>query len=107
MNKNKSNILIKAKNVVAMVGLASSSLLFMGMYDGPQRLVEDTYLVQEGDTLQSIGEKFIEKNTGGRRHILEFTEGIRELNPDLYDINSEVHPGQTIFINYWVDSTRE
>ena len=82
---------------VAIIGLAT-----MGFYDGDQELVETTYIVQNGDTLRGISERYLEKNTGGRRYILEFESGIKELNPWLAEDNATLHPGDNIRINYWV-----
>lgn len=107
LRRRKENYLLgKVKSIAAkgafIVGLAGASLFLMGAYDGNQRLVEDTYIVQNGDTLWSIGEEFIKKNTGGERYILEFLEGIKEINPAIQESKGEVYPGQKIRINYWV-----
>ena len=107
----KGNSLNTVKNTVlkgaVAIGMVGASFFTMGMYDGPQRLVEDTYVVQQGDTLWSIGEEYLKKNTGGRRYILEFIEGIREINPELHESKSVVYPGQKIRINYWVNDRLE
>lgn len=86
---------------VAIIGLAAAVLLLTGFYSGKQELVEDVYVVKQGDTLRGISERYLEKNTGGRRYILEFEQGIRELNPALWD-SVTIYPGQEIRINYWV-----
>ena len=85
-----------------VAGSALAVLLLTGFYDGPQKLVETTYEVQAGDTLRDISEKFLPLNTGGRRYILEFEEGIVELNPELQQDRGTIYPGQKIRINYWV-----
>ena len=54
------------------------------------------------NTLRDISEKFLPLNTGGRRYILEFEEGIVELNPELQQDRGKIYPGQKIRINYWV-----
>jgi nucleoid-associated protein YgaU len=64
--------------------------------------VETVYTVQPGDTLWSISEEYLQKNTGGRRYILEFMSGIREVNPWLLETKDQVHPGDKITIRYWV-----
>lgn len=86
----------------AVAGGALAVLLLTGFYDGPQELKEVTYEVQAGDTLRDISEKFLPLNTGGRRYILEFEEGIVELNPELQRDRGSIYPGQKIRINYWV-----
>ena len=67
-----------------------------------QILVETTYTVKKGDTLWNISEEYLKKNTGGRRYILEFQEGIRQLNTELHPKNSQIYPGQKLRINYWI-----
>ncbi len=66
-----------------------------------QELVETTYVVKKGDCLRSISESFLPLNTGGRRYILEFEQGIIELNPELQK-SVTIYPGQKIRINYWI-----
>ena len=62
-------------------------------------LVEDTYTVKAGDTLTSIAQQYIQKNTYGQRNIDEFIEGIMELN----DMTAtDIHVGDKLRINYWV-----
>lgn len=89
------------KGVVA-IAITGAVLLSLGAYSGDQKLVEDSYTVQKGDTLWSISETYLKKNTGGRRYILEFQEGIKELNPWLLDTRGQVQPGQVLRINYWI-----
>ena len=62
-------------------------------------VVHVSYKVQEGDTLDSIAQKYIQKNTYGVRDINEFREGIREINNWL--MTRELKPGDIIRINYW------
>lgn len=90
------------RKFIAGVALIVSVGFLLGFYDGSQQLVETTYTVQAGDTLRDISEKFLPLNTGGRRYILEFEEGIVELNPELQKDRGSIYPGQKIRINYWV-----
>lgn len=89
------------KGVVA-IAITGAVLLSLGAYSGDQQLIEDTYTVQKGDTLWSISETYLKKNTGGRRYILEFQEGIKELNPWLLDTDCQLKPGDKLRINYWI-----
>ena len=90
------------RRFIAGVALIVSVGFLLGFYDGPQKLVETTYTVKQGDTLRDISEKFLPLNTGGHRYILEFEEGIVELNPALRQDRGKIYPGQEIRINYWV-----
>lgn len=94
---------IRWGRVAGTIIIAATAVMFLtGFYDGPQKLVEDVYTVKEGDTLRSISEQFLEKNTGGRRYILEFEQGIVEINPALWGNRGLIYPGQTLHINYWI-----
>lgn len=86
----------------AIIGGAIAVTLLTGFYDGGQKLVQTIYTVKEGDTLRDISEMFLPLNTGGRRYVLEFEEGIVELNPELWENRGSIYPGQEIRINYWV-----
>lgn len=90
------------KRGVVAIALTGAVLLSLGAYSGDQQLIEDTYTVKKGDTLWSISETYLKKNTGGRRYILEFQEGIKELNPWLLETRGQVQPGDVLHINYWV-----
>ena len=63
-------------------------------------LVEETYTVRPGDTLWSIAEEYVAKNTGTRRYIIEYKSGMEELNPWLLDRKGEIYPGDKL--TYWV-----
>ena len=65
------------------------------------RLVTENYVVQDGDTLDSIARYYIKKNTYGPREINEFREGIRELNYDMIK-DGDVKKGEMLKINYWI-----
>ena len=62
-------------------------------------VVHVSYEVQEGDTLQSVAETYLQKNTYGKRDIDEFREGIRELNDWL--LTRDLQKGDVLRINYW------
>lgn len=82
--------------------LMAAAFFSLGGYEGEQERVETTYVVKSGDTLWDIGETYLEKNTGGRRYILEFIEGIREINPELAKRGSDIYPGQVLRISCFV-----
>ena len=62
--------------------------------------VQDVHLVRQGETLDSIAQDFMKKNTYGQREIREFTEGIRELNSWLE--KRDIHYADILYINYWI-----
>ena len=70
--------------------------------DGGAALVEETYVVRPGDTLWDIAETYCSKNTGTRRYILEYKEGIYENNPWLVDRKGLICPGDQLVLTYWV-----
>jgi len=65
-------------------------------------LVEETYVVQPGDTLWNISETYLAKNTGTRRYILEYKSGVEENNPWLLDRHGMIYPGDKLTLTYWV-----
>jgi len=75
--------------------------------DGGAVLVEETYVVKAGDTLWGIAEEYTEKNTGTRRYILEYKEGIYENNPWLVDRKGLIRPGDELQMTYWVKGDKE
>lgn len=88
-----------------LIGLALVATAFTANgFDHKGELVEDTYMVVQGDTLWSISAKYIEKNTHGPRDIREFISGIVELNYDRVFKGrkpSMIYPGDELRINYW------
>ena len=65
-------------------------------------LVEEVYTVRPGDTLWGIAEEYVAKNTGTRRYILEYKEGMYENNPWLVDRKGLIRPGDELQMTYWV-----
>ena len=70
-------------------------------------LVEETYVVRPGDTLWGIAEEYVAKNTGTRRYILEYKEGMYENNPWLVDRKGLIRPGDELQMTYWVKGEQE
>ena len=70
-------------------------------------LVEETYTVRPGDTLWGIAEEYVAKNTGTRRYILEYKEGMYENNPWLVDRKGLIRPGDELQMTYWVKGEQE
>ena len=95
-------------NVKTIVGgciVAGAAILCAGMAtqeDTHAVLVEEVYVVKSGDTLWDIAERYVAKNTGTRRYILEYKEGMYENNPWLLDRDGMIYPGDEIKVTYWV-----
>lgn len=92
---------------VALGLLLAGCVISTTMADSPPnvKLVSETYTVHTGDTISKIAGQYIDKNTGTRRQIDEFTEGIIELNFDLLkdrQSHCTIYPGDQIKVNYWV-----
>jgi len=102
--KQGGEMLRKARKGLAGLAIIGAAILSIGAADVPesnQRLVQTVYTVKQGDTLRSIAEIYLEKNTGGRRYILEFEEGIKQLNPWLLSTHGQIEAGEVLRINYW------
>lgn len=96
-----------AKTIIAGCCIAGAAILFSGAcnpWDDIRDavLVEETYTVRPGDTLWGIAETYCSKNTGTRRYILEYKEGIYENNPWLVDRKGLICPGDQLVLTYWV-----
>ena len=91
------------KKILACAALAAVVAISTGAAD-QQQLIEETYTVRPGDTLWSISEDYLQKNTGGRRYILDFKYSIQKSNPWLQQRPSgcEIYPGDQLKITYWV-----
>ena len=70
-------------------------------------LVEEVYTVRPGDTIWDIAETYCAKNTGTRRYILEYKEGMYENNPWLVDRKGLIRPGDELQMTYWVKGEQE
>lgn len=100
----------KALAAILLIATLAVCLGF-GQAKIPGKMIEETYTVKTGDTLWSVGEKFIAKNTYSARDVREFQEGIYELNYQTVFLNresqgwarpKEVFPGDKLQIVYWV-----
>ena len=99
--------MMDAKKVITGCCIAGAAILLAGACnpwdDGEGAvLVEETYIVKDGDTLWDIAETYCSKNTGTRRYILEYKEGIYENNPWLVDRKGLICPGDQLVLTYWV-----
>lgn len=98
------------KAAVAGCVIAGAAILCAGMAtqeDTHAVLVEEVYVVRPGDTIWGIAEEFCEKNTGTRRYILEYKEGMYENNPWLVERDGMIYPGDKLTLTYWVKGEEE
>lgn len=96
------------KKAIAVAALAVAAVIFTGAettHDDAV-LVEETYIVKPGDTVWSIAEEYLPKNTYSRRYILEYIDGIRENNPQIVGHEGELQPGDELVMTYWVARSR-
>ena len=102
---------MNAKAIIAGGIVAGAAILCAGMAtqeDGKNAvLVEEVYTVRPGDTIWGIAERYVAKNTGTRRYILEYKSGMEELNPWLLDRKGEIYPGDKLTLTYWVKGAEE
>lgn len=98
--------MMDAKKVITGCCIAGAAILLAGACnpwdDGGAVLVEEVYTVRPGDTIWGIAETYCSKNTGTRRYILEYKEGIYENNPWLVDRKGLICPGDQLVLTYWV-----
>ena len=103
--------MMNAKKLITGCALAGAAILCAGMAtqnDGRNAiLVEEVYTVKNGDTLWGIAERYLEKNTGTRRYILEYKSGIEENNPWLLERHGMIYPGDRLTLTYWVKGEEE
>lgn len=90
--------------LIAIVGVIAMAVTSCGAAEPAGTLVTETYFVKPGDTLWTIAEQYIQKNTDGPRDIREFYQGIIEINYDLLKDRPPglILPGDKLQINYWV-----
>lgn len=90
------------KVVITLMAVFFVGLSNMSVTEAAEKnwnLVEAEYTVQSGDTLKSVAEEYMAKNTYGARKVNEFMSGIKELNEWL--LNRDIKAGDVLRINYW------
>ena len=79
-----------------------TATIWTAYFQDEGKLVTEVYTVKRNDTIWSISEKFLSKNTAGRKYILQFKHEIIEANPQLKASRCRIHPGDKLIINYRV-----
>lgn len=103
---------MSGKKLFAGCCITGAAILLAGAYspqpDGRNAvLVEEVYVVRPGDTIWGIAEEYVAKNTGTKRYILEYKEGMYENNPWLVERAGMIYPGDKLNMTYWVKSEEE
>ena len=83
------------------VAIGTAALL-SGFAADEGKQISEVYVVKPGDTVWSISEEYLPKNTAGRKYILQFQDEILEANPAVKANGCNLHPGDKLIINYQV-----
>lgn len=83
----------------AAIGTAT---LLAGLATSGGNTISEVYVVKPGDTVWSISEEYLPKNTAGRKYILEFQDEILAANPEVKANGCIIQPGDKLVINYRV-----
>ena len=83
----------------AVLGTAA---LLSGFISDDGKPMSEVYVVKPGDTIWSISEKFLPKNTAERKYILQFQDEIIAANPEVKANGYNIQPGDKLVINYRV-----
>ncbi len=79
-----------------------TAALLAGLVADDGKPMSEVYVVKPGDTIWSISEEYLLKNTAGRKYILQFQHEILEANPAVKANGCNLHPGDKLVINYRV-----
>lgn len=91
-------------NIILLGVIVLLAITELGFGDPPQGTYHsEIYIVQPGDTLWTIAETYIQKNTYGPREIREFYYGIIEGNWPLFEGRQPgaIYPGDKLTITWW------
>jgi hypothetical protein len=105
MRQRKDRHIIQGMKKAAIgAALCAVAALSLGAADShhPYEMVEEIYTVQKGDTVWTIAEEYMAKNTYGDRYLPEFVQGIIQNNEELVQSHGQVEPGQKLRVTYWV-----
>ena len=78
--------------------------MFSGAHTAPTEVVHDVYIVEDGDNLWTLTEKFRRKDARDP-YIYEYMDEIKRLNPELTENHSRIYPGQVLRFEYEVKKT--
>lgn len=100
-NHKAIRFLTKAAAVILLTGAAA---MFSGANTTPTEVAHDVYIVEEGDNLWTLTEKFRERDTRDP-YIYEYMDEIKKLNPELIENKGRLYPGQVLKFEYEVKKT--
>ena len=90
------------KLAAGMAAIITAAAISLGAVEEEGKLVTEVYTVKRHDTIWSISEKFLPKNTAERKYILQFQHEIVEANPKVKANGYTIYPGDKLVINYRV-----
>ena len=79
-----------------------TAALLSGFVADDGKPMSEVYIVKPGDTVWSISEEYLPKNTAGRKYILQFQHEILEANPQVKANGGVIKAGDKLVINYRV-----
>ena len=102
-DRRRRNGFYKLLMLVTLVGVIAGYCIGTALAEPKGHLVSEVYVVQAGDTLWTVAEKFIVKSSV-RRDIREFISGIEETNWDLLKDRQRgiIYEGDRLIVSYWV-----
>lgn len=100
--KRERNMALRIVTKVTAVALvAGAAVMFSGAYNQPTKTVHDVYIVEEGDALWTLTEKYRSKDVRDP-YIYEYMDEIKRLNPELTENHGKIQPGQILRFEYKV-----
>lgn len=89
----------KALTVCAILLFGAVNLSTFNFNDSENTVHVETYRVKAGDTFWDVAHYYHEKDSRNL-YILEYMDELRELNPQLKDNHSQLHPNDLITVKY-------
>lgn len=100
--KREKNMVFRfAAKVAAVVLIAGAAAMLSGAYNQPTKTIHEVYIVEEGDALWTLTEKYRSKDVRDL-YIYEYLDEVKRLNPELTENHGKLQPGQVLRFEYEV-----